>query len=186
MNLVSYLSSIINVSEVLEQEINSLFKHVTFNKGEMLIKDGERCTDMFFIQKGFIRGFYFDDGKEITSWFAQEGEFATCYYSFISEKPSFENVQALEDCELIKIPNNILQNLYLRFPETERIGRIVVENYYLKLDERFLNIQFKSAKERYQNLILSKPSLLQRASLGQIATYLGISQETLSRIRAEV
>lgn len=186
MNLLSFLSSIINVSKSLENEIQSLFKTITLQKGEMVIKANERCTDMYFIQKGLVRGYYFDDGKEITSWFGQEGEFATCFYSFISNKVSFENVQALEDCELIKIPNTTLQDLYLRFPETERIGRIIVENYYLKLDERFLNIQFKTAKERYQNLILSKPSLLQRASLGQIASYIGISQETLSRIRAEI
>lgn len=186
MNLLSYLSSIITVSQKLEKEIQSLFSIIEVDKGAFLIKQDERCSDMYFIQKGLIRGYYNEDGKEITSWFAQEGEFATCFYSFISNKPSFENVQTVEKCELIKITNTTLQNLYLQFPETERIGRIIVENYYLKLDERFLNVQFKSAKERYQNLILSKPSLLQRASLGQIASYLGISQETLSRIRAEM
>jgi CRP-like cAMP-binding protein len=65
------------------------------------------------------------------------------------------------------------------------MGRIITENYYIKLEERILNLQFKTAKERYQKLALSKPQLLQRASLGQIASYLGITQETLSRIRAE-
>ncbi len=76
--------------------------------------------------------------------------------------------------------------MYLDFPETERIGRIITENYYIKLEERVLNIQFKTAKERYQKLMLKKTSLLQRVSLGQIASYLGITQETLSRIRAEL
>jgi CRP-like cAMP-binding protein len=92
----------------------------------------------------------------------------------------------LEDCELIQISHYDLQNLYKKFPETERIGRIITENYYLKLEERFLNIQFRTAKERYQNLLTKNPALLQRASLGQIATYLGMSQETLSRTRAEL
>lgn len=113
-------------------------------------------------------------------------EFATCFYSFIVQKPSFEFVQALEDSDLLQMSYSALQNLYVTFPETERIGRIITENYYIKLEERILNLQFKTAKERYQKLLSSKPTLLLRAPLGQIASYLGISQETLSRIRAEM
>jgi CRP-like cAMP-binding protein len=94
-------------------------------------------------------------------------------------------VQALEETEVIEIPYSVLQHLYKIFPETERLGRIITENYYIKLEERFLSLQFKTAKERYQKLLNSKPSLIQRVSLGQIASYLGITQETLSRIRAE-
>jgi len=186
MTLLSHLSSIIVISEPLEIQINSIIKKKLVLKGEYIVNIGERCSDMCFIEKGLLRGYYFDDGKEITSWFAQEEEFASCFYSFIANTPSFENIQALENCELTLISSTALQELYQKFPETERVGRIIVENYYLKFEERFLNLQFKTAKERYQNLILSKPSLLQRASLGQIATYLGISQETLSRIRAEL
>ena len=123
---------------------------------------------------------------KITSWFAQENEFATCFYSFITNTTSFEIIEALEDCSMIKISYSDLQNLYIKFPETERVGRIITENYYIKLEERIINIQFKTAKERYQKLVESKSSLLQRASLGHIASYLGISQEALSRIRAEM
>ena len=141
---------------------------------------------MFFIESGLVRGYYFSEEKEITNWFALEEEFATNFYAFITNKTSFENIQALEDCSLTKISYSALQNLYIKFPETERIGRIITENYYIKLEERILNIQFKTAKERYQKLAKTKPAILQRASLGQIASYLGITQETLSRIRAEV
>ena len=108
------------------------------------------------------------------------------FYSFISKKPSAETIQALEDCEVQQLSYAALQNLYIHFPETERIGRIITESYYIKLEERMLNMQFKTAKERYDKLLRSNASLLQRASLGQIASYLGITQETLSRIRAEV
>ena len=92
----------------------------------------------------------------------------------------------MEDSVLTQVSFSALQQLYIQFPETERLGRIITENYYIKLEERLLSLQFKTAKERYQNFQLSKPSLLQRTSLGQIASYLGITQETLSRIRAEV
>lgn len=186
MNLITYISNFISISKPLETEINSTTKTVVFPKGQILINSNERGDSMFFIVKGLVRGYYLDDdGKEVTNWFAQESEFATCFYSFITNTTSFEIIETLEDCELIQIPHSSLQNLYSKFRETERIGRIITETYYIKLEERILNLQFKSAKERYQKLALSKPSLLQRASLGQIASYLGITQETLSRIRAE-
>ncbi len=184
MTLLSNLSSIISISKILEKEINAISQKIQVQKNTDIISIDDRCSDLFFVEKGLLRGYYFDDGKEITNWFAGEGEFATCFYSFVAQKPSSEMVQALEDCELIKLSYKSLQDLYKRFPETERIGRIIVENYYIKLEERLLSIQFKTAKERYSNLVSTNPSLLQRASLGQIAAYLGITQETLSRIRA--
>ena len=98
---------------------------------------------------------------------------------------SSQIIQAIEDCVLTELSFSSLQNLYKTFPETERLGRIITENYYIKLEERILSLQFKTAKERYQKLMQKKPSLIQRVSLGQIASYLGITQETLSRIRAE-
>ena len=186
MTFLSHLSSIISVSNSLESELNSVTKLITFSKNQSIIEIGNCCNDLFFVEKGLLRGYHLDDGKEITNWFAQEGEFATCLYSFVAVEPSFEKIQALEDCMLLKLPYSALQNLYIKFPETERLGRIITERYYIKLEERLLNVQFKNAKERYQNFVLSKPSLLQRTSLGQIASYLGITQETLSRIRADI
>lgn len=186
MSFLSYLSSIISVSDSLETEFYAVSKQLIVSKNQSLIDIGNRCNDLYFVEKGLLRGYYFDEGKEITNWLAQEGEFATSLYSLVASKPSPETIQALEDCVLIQLPYSSLQNLYLKFPETERLGRIITETYYVKLEERLLNIQFKTAKERYQNFVLSKPSLLQRTSLGQIASYLGITQETLSRIRSEL
>jgi CRP-like cAMP-binding protein len=186
MSFLAYLSSMLSVSAELESELNAVCSPLSVPKGSLLLEAGQRCNDLFFIEKGLVRGYYFDDGKEISSWFAQENEFATCFYAFIAVKSSFENLQALEDCELIRVPHSALQQLYSDFPETERLGRIITENYYIRLEERLLSLQFKTARERYEALSKSKPSLLRRASLGQIASYLGITQETLSRIRAEV
>lgn len=186
MNFSTYLESIIPISPDLHQHLNSILKKTNFKKGETLLSIKDRCSNLFYIEKGLIRGYYFIEEKEITNWFAQEGEFATCFYSFIAQKPAFESIQVLEDSELIQISYSALQHLYKQFPETERIGRILTETYYIKLEERLLSMQFKTAKERYQHLLDNRPTLLQRASLGQIAGYLGISQETLSRIRAEI
>lgn len=184
MSLIKHLEGFIAISKELENEIKLISNHVTLSKNQMLLNLNERCDAIYFINKGLLRGYYYDEEKEITNWFAQESEFATCFYSFITQKPSVEYIQTLENCELIEISFNKLQNLYKKFPETERIGRLLTENYYIRLEERLLNIQFKAAKERYQWFETSKPEILQRASLGQIASYLGITQETLSRIRA--
>jgi CRP-like cAMP-binding protein len=186
MSFLSHLSSIISVSNKLEEELNIITKKLSVPKNKTILEIDHRCNDIFFVEKGLLRGYYFDDGKEITNWFAEENEFATSLYAFVAMKPSFEMIETLEDSELVLLPHMALQNLYTKFPETERLGRIITEAYYIKLEERLLNIQFKTAKERYKNFILSKPSLLQRTSLGQIASYLGITQETLSRIRAEI
>ncbi len=184
--LLSYLANIIEVSTELEQKIQSISQVVSIKKGSTLLGKDERCTSLFFVTKGLVRGYYFKDGKEITNWFAQEQEFATCFYAFISQSASFEFMEAIEDTTLIKIDYADLQNLYKQFSQTERIGRIITETYYIKLEERILNLQFKTAKERYQTFVEKRPLLLQRASLGQIAAYLGITQETLSRIRTEI
>lgn len=184
MELLAYLSSIISLSPALSAEIAAMAEPVFVAKGDILLKDGERCRHLFYIEKGLLRGYYYEDGKDTTNWFAQEGEFATCFYAFIAKEPSFEIIQALEDCELMRLPHEALQKLYVAHPETERIGRLIIENYYTRLEERLLGIRLKTAKERYQHLIDTKPSLLQRASLGQVAAYLGITPETLSRIRA--
>ena len=184
--LLNYLSQSIIVSDELNKHLHLSLKNIQLEKGSVLLNNNERCSSLYFIKQGIIRGYYYQDGKEVTSWFAQENEFATCFYAFITKSNSFETIQAIESCSLIEISYEALQHLYSKFPETEHVGRIITENYYIKLEERLLNIQFKSAKERYENLLKTKPSLIQRAALGQIASYLGITQETLSRIRTEL
>lgn len=186
MKLIDYLKSTITVSGELESELKKVCVKKTAGKGEVILNAGEQSHNLLFIESGFLRGYYFLEDKEITSWFASEGEFATCFYSFISGESSFEKIQALEETELIEIPKEALQNIYKQFPETEHVGRILTEAYYLKLDGRFLSLHFKTAKERYHHLLKNSPSIIQRAPLGQIASYLGMTQETLSRIRAQI
>lgn len=107
-------------------------------------------------------------------------------YSFISQKPSFEIIEVMENSILYCIDYEQLQNLYKTYPDLNRIGRLLSEKYYIELEERVLSLQFKTAEERYRHIVENKPALLQKASLGQISSYLGISQETLSRIRRKI
>lgn len=185
MTFLSYLESIIPVSEQLKDAFYNATTHKTLDKGQELIHNGAYCSNIYFLESGLLRGYYYQDDKEITNWLAAEGEFATNFYAFITKVHSSETIEALEDCELIELPYSNLQQLYIDFPETERLGRILTENYYIRLEERLLSLRFTTAKERYDNLVKNKPSLILRANLGHIASYLGITQETLSRIRAK-
>ena len=141
---------------------------------------------MYFLQQGALRGYYTLDGKEITHWFAFENDFATSFHSFITQQPAVENIQLLEGSILWCISKEKLNALLDQHSEIERLVRIVYENYYIRLEERFINSHYKAASERYQDLLQQSPHIIERVSLGYIASYLGISQETLSRIRNRI
>jgi CRP/FNR family transcriptional regulator, anaerobic regulatory protein len=154
-------------------------------KGEILLHEDKICNHLFLIKKGFLRGFHYHEGKEITAWFGFENDIATSIYSFVSQKPGFENIEVIEDSILYGISHDDLNTIYQQHPEFNYVGRLLTEKYYVDLMERTLCLQFQSAKESYNQLVATHPHILKRASLGHIASYLGISQETLSRIRAK-
>jgi CRP-like cAMP-binding protein len=133
-----------------------------------------------------LRGYYDLDGKEITHWFSFEGDFFTSFHSFISQEPAVENIQLLEGSILWSISKEDLMKLLDQYHELERLLRIAYEKYYLRLEERFVNAQFRSATGRYKDLLLQAPHFIERVPLGYIASYLGVSQETLSRIRGRL
>jgi CRP-like cAMP-binding protein len=186
MNLHDFLDSVLNLTPQLSEAIKSACRVQKVKRGELIVKAGKRCNELFYVERGLLRGYYLKEGKEITHWFAKEGEFATSFFSFITNEPSQESIEALEDSTLVVFSNNALTKLYVDFPESERIGRLITEKYYIKLEGRLLGIQFKTAKDRHNNLLASDATLFQRVQLGQIASYLGMTQETLSRIRAEM
>jgi CRP-like cAMP-binding protein len=158
---------------------------VELTKGAFLMTEGKVCQHVYFLEKGCLRGFYNLDGKEVSHWFAFENNFVTSFFSFITRKPAIENIQTLEDCVLWAITYEKLQKLYEQHHDLERLGRIMHERYYVMLEERFVSNHFKEARERYENLVGQSPHILQRVPLGYIASYLGITQETLSRIRSK-
>ena len=136
--------------------------------------------------RGCVRGFYLLDGKEITHWFGFENNFITSFHSYITAKPSVENIQLIEGGELLAIAKDKLEQLYDSFPDIERAVRLTYERYYIRLEERFVNSQFTSAASRYESLLQQYPGITDRVPLGYIASFLGISQKTLSRIRARL
>ena len=184
--IIKILNQFATISEQAKTELAEVVKKNELSKGKLLLEQGETCRHLYFLESGFARGFYYQNGKDITTWFAFENDIVTSMFSFVAQKPSFESIEILEDSVMYGIGYEQLQQFYQKYPKFNLIGRLLVEKYYIELEERTLSLQFQSAKERYRKIINNQPALLQRASLGHIASYLGISQETLSRIRAKI
>lgn len=185
MKIINLLQNSIPISEALKTTlIKSWGEEYNVKKGALILKEGEVCDYMYYIVSGALEIFYFSKDKRITKWFGFENELRTSAYSFLSRNPSNEYIEALEDCVLMKIHFLELEKSYAEFPELERFGRFVAQQLYLLKEEREYSLLFKTAKERYESLLTNEPQVIRRVSLGKIATYLGISQETLSRIRS--
>lgn len=172
-------------NEALEA-LGAVLKPVELEKGSFLITEGKICQHVYFLEQGCLRGYYNLDGREITYWFAFENNFVTSLLSFVTQKPGMENIQLLEDCKLWAVTHTDLQKLYDNHPDINTLGRIMNERYYVMLEERFVSNHFKEAKQRYDNLLSQSPHILQRVPLGYVASYLGMTQETLSRMRSKL
>ncbi|RYD76225.1 MAG: Crp/Fnr family transcriptional regulator, partial [Sphingobacteriales bacterium] len=134
-----------------------------------------------------VRGYYIIDGKDQTQWFGFEHDFVLSFRSYITRSASRESIEVLEDDAVIwSIAKDELDALLQQYPELEKLVRLIYEHYYIKLDDRYSNAHFKTAAERYEDLLQNSPHILQRMPLGYIASYLGISAETLSRIRNKI
>jgi CRP/FNR family transcriptional regulator, anaerobic regulatory protein len=151
-----------------------------------LFKNGEICRQVYFIEKGFVRVFYYADGRDITSWFAKEGQIASATDSLFSGQVSDYNIQLVEDSTLICIDYPKLELLFDKYPMVERLARLMTIDTYLKTEDRIKKMLFLTPEERYISLLESFPDIILRVPLGYIASYLGITQETLSRIRTRI
>lgn len=174
------------VSAEAQEALEKNFEKIALPKNSALITEGKTCRHLYFLEQGALRGYYTVDGKEITHWFAFEEDFVTSFHSFITGQPAVENIELLEGCILWSISKEKLNRLLDQYHELERLLRIAYEKYYIRLEERFVNAQFKTAAERYQNMLQQTPHIIERAPLGHIASFLGISQETLSRVRSRI
>lgn len=171
-----------------EESKNALVKTcslLTLKKGENLQNFGQTCKTIYFLKSGVARIFYYKDGIDITESFAFEGEIIARVESLFTGNPSQKAIQILEDSEIIAINATQLFDLYYKFPQIERLFRMIFEAGYVETVKRIESIQFHMAEERYEAL-LRKPNLLQRIPLKHIASYLGITQVSLSRIRSNL
>ncbi len=181
--LFALFSSIIPLSDDLKACLNDQLEVQEIAKKSFLLKEGQVCNHIYFIEKGLVRSYYVKDGVEICSWFMKEGDVIISVNSFFKRVPSLENIQCLEDSVVYGITYEALQLLYKRFIEFNIIGRILTEKYYMLSEERLYSMRKQSAKESYLYLLENHPTLLQRVPRKHVASYLGISLETLSRMK---
>ena len=184
--LLKHLKDIHSLSDELQDKLTEHFKQVVLPKGEFLITEGRICRHLYFLEQGSLRGFYNQDGKEVTHWFGFEHDFVTSFHSFITQEPAVESIQLLEGCVLWAISKDALNELLSTYHKAERLLRMAYEKYYIRLEERYVNAQFKTAAELYEQLLERAPHIVERVPLGFIASYLGMSQETLSRVRSRL
>lgn len=154
-------------------------------KHHMLLHAGAVCNHLFFIQKGLTRTFYVKDGKDVTDWISFENTFAVSVISLITRAPDRRGIELLEESIITEIPYRELERLYTEYRDIETLGRLWSNFGIVQLQNRFDDLHFATAAERYRKFIERNPTALQRVPLGIVASFLGITQETLSRIRAQ-
>lgn len=183
--LLKLIQTKIPLNEASKEQFKSHFKYQKIDKGTLLLEENKYARRLYFMERGLARTFYYEKGKDITSWFYPEGQFFTSWYSFYNQKISFEYIETLEDCELYMIDYFSYQQLMDDDPKFDRFGRLLAEEQLSFLEYYSKGYMFMSAKEKYDWLLSFLPNVTQRVNLGHIASLLGISQETLSRIRRE-
>ncbi len=165
--------------------ITGKFKSKTVRKNQFLLRAGDTCKDLVFVRKGCLRLFYLKEDIEVSVWFAFQESSAIEIYSFISEKPSEYFLQAVEDSEVLCLSKAELTKLYQSQPKMQEMMRNFWEDVILNLIQRFTALQKDSAEKRYLDL-LNKPTYLETIPQKYLASFIGVTPTSLSRIRKQI
>ncbi len=167
------------------EDIVSKFKKKKIKKNEFVLMQGEICKDLIFVQQGCLRLYYLQDDIEVSVWFALKYSSAIEIFSFISETPTSNYLQAIEDSEVLYLPKSELNKLYESHPKMQEMMRKFWEDVILHLLDRFTALQRDSADKRYLDL-LNKPELLQTIPQKYLASFIGVTPTSLSRIKKNI
>jgi CRP-like cAMP-binding protein len=174
------------MSDQTVEKLASILVYMEVEKNEYLLKEGEKSNWIYYIKSGLIRQFYYKNGRELTEQFACEENIFINIDSFFHQKPSHTTIEALEPVMLYGIPYNPLMNLIQECREISLMYCRIVEEALIGLQRRSNAFRFETANERYLRLLKERPEIVQRAPLVHIASYLLMSPETLSRVRAGI
>jgi CRP-like cAMP-binding protein len=160
-------------------------KILTPDKGTILVKEGQYADKTYFIANGCARAYYLKEGKDITDWFAFENDFINSINSYFQKVPSPHYIEIMEPSIVLEIPRDVINRLTKKFIEFDRVEKIAITKTMLQLQQRIVSTQFENAQQKYQNLLNQRPDITKRVPLTHIASFLGITLETLSRIRSQ-
>ncbi len=170
---------------LLETEMKEYIQLVSLKKNDFLLKEGEVCHYYYFVLEGILRNYYIKDGTEITTNFDFPNDIATNFTSLMLQQKSMGYIQGMTACKIYRMKASDFDELKVQNPLMQQIKEILVSGYVILLEERLYSLQFCTAAERYHFMMERYPHYLQQIPLTYIASYLGISLETLSRIRAK-
>ncbi|MFN8237650.1 MAG: Crp/Fnr family transcriptional regulator [Chitinophagales bacterium] len=183
--LKKFLSGYVPLPDAELEDIVSKFRSKKIKKNEFVLMQGEICKDLIFVQSGCLRLYYLMDDVEVSVWFALKHSSAIEIYSFISETPTNYFLQAIEDSEVLYLPKTELNKLYNTHPKMQEMMRKFWEDVILHLLQRFTALQRDSAEQRYLDL-MNKPELLQSIPQKYLASFIGVTPTSLSRIKKQL
>jgi CRP-like cAMP-binding protein len=167
--------------------IRSTFTKKTAKKKDVLLREGEKCDNIYFLNTGILRAFVIGKkDKESTIMFAKKGWWITDMYCFLNQKPSMTYIEALSDAELLVLTKYNFDEILIKLPKMEKFFRILMQNAYTREQLRVTENLTLTAEARYENFIKKYPDLISQITLKQIASYIGISPEFLSALRAKM
>jgi len=185
-NFRNYLARITYMDDESFENAMDSFKVESLTRGEFLVQEGRIFNKVVYINEGLFRIFYLKEGVEINTCFCKENSVTTSFNSFINNIPSTENIQALENSVIVTLSSENLKKLQDQFPQWQMVSRLLTEKECLRLSDRNNFLSFETALDKYKQLLQTQPDLLQRVSVQHLASYIGVSRETLSRIRAQI
>ena len=166
--------------------LESVLVPMKFAKGEIILGEGEVCRHIYYIEKGLVRQFYFKKGKDVTEHMAPEGEIIMCIESLFKEEPTHLQVEALEPVLIYALPKSKLEEVALHNVNIQILYRKILEESLINSQIHADFVRFVTAQDRYKRLCKLSPQLALRAPLVYIASYLQMTPETLSRVRANI
>jgi cAMP-binding proteins - catabolite gene activator and regulatory subunit of cAMP-dependent protein kinases len=186
MNIQNHKDKIIwMLKNLLEIEMKEYIRMVSLKKNDFLVREGEVCHYYYFVLEGILRNYYIKDGTEITTNFDFPNDIAANFTSLVLQKKSIGYIQAMTDCKIYRMKASDFDEIKVQNPLMQEIKEMLVSGYVILLEERLYSLQFCTAAERYHFMVERYPHFLRQIPLTYIASYLGISLETLSRIRAK-
>ena len=162
--------------------LESILIPMKFGKNEMILKEGDTCTNIYWVVKGLVRQFYYKNEKELTEYMATENSIVMCIESLFMEQPTRLQIKALEPTVLIAMPKADLEAVAMKSVNIQILFRKILEESLILSQHHADMLRFESAQDRYQKLVKDQPQLVLRAPLVYIASYLQMTPETLSRV----